>query len=36
MPKITKRFAKAADGLDSTKAYPVDVGVKLLKARATA
>jgi large subunit ribosomal protein L1 len=36
MPKITKRFAKAADGLDSTKAYPVEEAVKLVKARATA
>ncbi|HWY13931.1 MAG TPA: 50S ribosomal protein L1 [Rhizomicrobium sp.] len=36
MPKITKRFSKAADGLDSTKAYPVEEAVKLVKARATA
>src|ERR1700684_3293447 len=36
MPKITKRFAKAADGLDSTKAYPVEEAAKLVKARATA
>jgi large subunit ribosomal protein L1 len=36
MPKITKRFSKAAEGLDSTKAYPVEEAVKLVKARATA
>src|ERR1700730_794125 len=36
MPKITKRFSKAADGLDSTKSYPAEEAVKLLKARAPA
>ena len=36
MPKLTKRFAKAQDGLDSTKSYPLDEAIKLVKARATA
>jgi large subunit ribosomal protein L1 len=36
MPKLTKRFAKAVDGLDSTKSYPLEEAVKLVKARATA
>ena len=36
MPKLTKRFAKAQDGLDSRKSYPLDEAIKLVKARATA
>src|ERR1700719_3789386 len=36
MPKISRRFAKAAESLDSTKAYAVEEAVKLVKARATA
>jgi large subunit ribosomal protein L1 len=33
---ISKRFKKASDGLDITKAYTVEEAVKLIKARATA
>ena len=33
---ISKRFKKAAEGVDSTKAYAVEEAVKLVKARATA
>jgi large subunit ribosomal protein L1 len=36
MAKITKRYAKASEGLDSTKAYSVEEAVKLVKQRATA
>src|SRR5438552_4612783 len=36
MAKTTKRFAKALEGLDSTKAYSVEDAVKLVKERATA
>src|SRR5438477_2271322 len=36
MAKTTKRFAKAQEGLDSTKAYSVEDAVKLVKERATA
>ena len=36
MAKISKRYAKARDGLDATKAYSVEEAVKLVKARATA
>ncbi|MDE2184704.1 MAG: 50S ribosomal protein L1 [Alphaproteobacteria bacterium] len=36
MAKISKRFKKVSDGLDSAKAYSVDEAVKLVKARATA
>ena len=36
MAKISKRFKKASDGIDATKAYPVEEAVKLIKARATA
>src|SRR5580700_351340 len=36
MPKITKRFSKAADGLDSTKTYSLEEAVKLVKERAKA
>ena len=36
MAKISKRFKKASDGVDPTKAYPVEEAVKLIKARATA
>ncbi len=36
MAKISRRYAKSADGLDSTKSYPVEEAVKLVKARATA
>ena len=36
MAKISKRFKKATDGLDTAKAYSVDEAVKLVKARATA
>ncbi len=34
--KTSKRFVKAMEGLDRTKAYPLDEAVKLVKARATA
>src|SRR5437667_2139814 len=36
MAKTTKRFAKASEVLDSTKAYSVEEAVKLVKERATA
>jgi len=36
MAKKTKRLARAAEGLDHTKAYPIEEAVKLVKARATA
>jgi large subunit ribosomal protein L1 len=36
MAKISKRFKKAVTGLDSTKSYPVEEAVKLVKSRATA
>ncbi|MGC9955225.1 MAG: 50S ribosomal protein L1 [Rhizomicrobium sp.] len=36
MAKISKRFTKAAEGLDTTKAYSVEEAVKLVKSRATA
>jgi large subunit ribosomal protein L1 len=36
MAKISKRFKKAAEGLDTAKAYSVEEAVKLVKARATA
>src|SRR5256714_3498368 len=36
MAKTNKRFAKASEGLDSTKAYSVEEAVKLVKERATA
>jgi large subunit ribosomal protein L1 len=36
MAKISKRYKKVIEGLDTTKAYSVDEAVKLIKARATA
>src|SRR5579864_688488 len=36
MARTTKRFAKALEGLDSTKSYSVEEAVKLVKSRATA
>jgi large subunit ribosomal protein L1 len=33
---MSKRFKKASEGIDSTKAYAVEEAVKLIKARATA
>src|SRR4249919_13534 len=33
---ISKRFKKAGEGVDSTKAYAVEDAVKLIKSRATA
>ena len=36
MAKISKRFKKAVEGVDTTKAYSVEEAVKLIKARATA
>jgi large subunit ribosomal protein L1 len=36
MAKLTKRFTKAVDGIDSTKSYPIEEAVKLVKSRATA
>jgi len=36
MAKISKRFKKATDGLDTAKAYSVEEAVKLIKSRATA
>jgi large subunit ribosomal protein L1 len=36
MTKISKRFKKAIDGIESTKAYSVEEAVKLIKSRATA
>ena len=34
--KTSKRYVKASEGLDRTKAYPLDEAVKLVKSRATA
>jgi large subunit ribosomal protein L1 len=36
MARTTKRFTKASEGLDSSKAYDVEEAVKLVKQRATA
>ena len=36
MARIAKRYAKALQGLDSTKAYSVEDAVKLVKERAIA
>jgi large subunit ribosomal protein L1 len=36
MAKLTKRFAKAVDGVDTAKSYSLEEAVKLVKARATA
>ena len=36
MAKISKRFKKATEGVDTTKSYDVAEAVKLIKARATA
>ncbi|HEY3778364.1 MAG TPA: 50S ribosomal protein L1 [Rhizomicrobium sp.] len=36
MARLTKRFTKAVEGIDSTKSYPLEDAVKLVKARATA
>ena len=36
MSKLSKRTAKAREGLDPVKSYPLDEAVKLVKARATA
>ena len=36
MTKISKRFKKAVEGVDTTKAYSVEEAVKLIKSRATA
>ena len=36
MAKLTKRFTKAVEGVDSTKSYSLEEAVKLVKARATA
>jgi large subunit ribosomal protein L1 len=36
MTKISKRFRKAVDGVNSEKAYDIDEAVKLVKSRATA
>src|SRR6201992_3263301 len=36
MAKISKRFKKATDGVDTAKAYSVEDAVKLIKSRATA
>src|SRR5579863_2790049 len=36
MAKMTKRFTKAADGIDTAKTYPIEEAVKLVKSRATA
>jgi large subunit ribosomal protein L1 len=36
MSKIGKRMAKAREGIDATKSYPLDDAVKLIKARAKA
>jgi len=36
MAKLTKRFTKAVEGIDSTKSYSLEEAVKLVKARATA
>jgi large subunit ribosomal protein L1 len=34
--KLTKRFTKAVDGIDTAKTYPIEEAVKLVKSRATA
>ena len=36
MAKISKRFKKAAEGIDTQKAYDIDEAVKLVKSHATA
>lgn len=36
MAKLTKRFAKARESIDSTKSYPLEEAIKLVKSRATA
>jgi len=36
MARLSRRFAKSAEGLDSAKAYPIEEAVKLVKARASA
>jgi len=36
MAKLTKRFAKEAEGVDSARTYPIEEAIKLVKARATA
>jgi large subunit ribosomal protein L1 len=36
MARLTKRIAKAVDGIDSTKSYSLEEAVKLVKERATA
>jgi large subunit ribosomal protein L1 len=36
MAKISKRYRKAVEGVDSEKAYEIDEAVKLVKSRATA
>jgi large subunit ribosomal protein L1 len=36
MAKIAKRLARARDGIDTSKQYPLDEAVKLVKSRATA
>src|SRR3954451_10571348 len=36
MAKISKRYRKASEGVDSEKAYEIDEAVKLVKSRATA
>ena len=36
MAKLSKRFKKAVEGIETNKAYSVDEAVKLVKARATA
>ncbi|HEX4157060.1 MAG TPA: 50S ribosomal protein L1, partial [Rhizomicrobium sp.] len=36
MGKLTKRFNKAVEGIDSAKSYQIEEAVKLVKARATA
>ena len=35
MPKLSKRFKKATEGLDSLKSYELPEAVKLLKERAS-
>jgi large subunit ribosomal protein L1 len=36
MAKVSKRYRKASEGVDSEKAYEIDEAVKLVKSRATA
>src|SRR3954452_5936965 len=36
MAKVSKRYRKASEGVDSEKAYDIDEAVKLVKSRATA